>query len=115
MSNTATVTLPDSSVYTRKTDAAYTHAAVLSFDRAYAIEAAEHSLDVHERGQVSGATTAAQLRAARKALDVLRSSTHERVFVVTSLHTSKAAAEGAALRAARKAGARGVVIEVVLA
>jgi len=114
MSNTAPVTLPDSSKYVRRTDAQYTHAAVIVFDRLGAITLAERSLAVHERGVACGATTPAQLRAARKALDALRSSEATRAYEVVSLHTSYAAADAAALRAARKQYCASVVLPVEL-
>lgn len=110
---TITITLPDSSVYVRRTDAAYSHAAVLSVDRAHAIACAAARVESLEKACTIDDGFIRPLKAARKALAALRAHDAERAYEVVSLHGSYRAADEAALKAARRRSARSLVIEVV--
>lgn len=111
--STATVILPDSSIYSRKTEAAYTHAAVISFDRAHAITCAEARVESLQAVVGNDSGFEAPLRKAIKALAALRVSDDERAYEVVSLHHSYRAADEAALRAARRRCVRSLVVRVV--
>ena len=111
--STATVTLPDSSKYVRRTDAQYTHAAVISFDRAHAIVCAEARVESLRSAVEIDTAFEAPLRKAIKALAALRTHVDERAYEVVSLHHSYAGADAAALRAARRRCCRTLVLDVV--
>ena len=113
MSNTATVTLPDSSKYVRRTATAYTHAAVISYDRAHWTACAEARVEALREAVLQDVAFEAPLRKAIKALAALRTHVDERAYEVVSLHTSYRAADEAALRASRRRSCRSLVLEVV--
>lgn len=106
------VHLPDSSVYVRSSDAAYSHAAVVSIDRARAIDDAVRLVASHA-AVADDPSFAAPARRALADLAALRALDHPRAFRVVSLHFDARSAAAAALRAARKASAVDLVLPVV--